>query len=48
MPTKAQDVREFFERITILETQVADLMRWQKWQMVILAGILIAVVSKRF
>lgn len=48
MPSTVKQVQEFFERITVLETRVADLMRWQKWQMVVLAGILIAVISKHF
>lgn len=48
MPTRLKDVKEFFERISILETQVTNLMTWQRWQMGILAAILIAVMLKRF
>jgi hypothetical protein len=47
MPSTVKDVRKFFERIAILETQVKELMTWQKWQMGILAAILAAVVLRR-
>lgn len=31
-----------------LKERVEGLYAWQKWQMVVLGGILIAVVTKRF
>lgn len=48
MPSTVKDVKRFFERIAILETQVASLMTWQKWQMGILAVILAAVILRKF
>lgn len=45
MPSKREDVKEFFERIAILETKVAALMTYQKWQMGALAAILAAVIG---
>lgn len=46
MPTKS--VEDLVLRLVRLEERVKLLMTWQKWQMVVLAGILIAVVSKHF
>ncbi len=37
----------FFERLVVLEQKVADLMRWQKWQMGVLAAILIAIIVRK-
>lgn len=34
----------FFERLAILETKVAALMTWQKWQMGVLAAILMLAI----
>lgn len=48
MPSTVKDVKKFFERIAILETQVANLMTWQKWQMGVLAVILAAIVLRKF
>lgn len=45
MPTSI--AKEFFERLATLEAQVANLMVYQKWQMGILAAILIAVVIRK-
>lgn len=45
MPTKFRDVQEFFERISKLEARVENLMDWQRWQMGILAVLLIAAVK---
>jgi hypothetical protein len=45
MPNKPKDVKEFFERMAILETDVAALMTFQKWQMGALAAILAAVIG---
>ncbi len=39
--------KEFFERLATLEAQVANLMTYQKWQMGILAAILIAVIVRK-
>lgn len=48
MPTKFKDVERFFERIAQLEARVENLMDWQKWQMALLAAILVAVIMKYF
>lgn len=48
MPSTVKDVKKFFERIAVLETQVSNLMTWQKWQMGILAVILAAVILRKF
>ena len=48
MPTKLKDVERFFERIAALETQVASLMTFQKWQMAVLATILMLAVKSWF
>jgi len=45
MPTSI--AKEFFERLATLEAQVANLMVYQRWQMGILAAILIAVVIRK-
>lgn len=45
MPTKFRDVERFFERIASLEARVENLMNWQKWQMGILAMILLAALK---
>lgn len=45
MPTNKQDVERFFERLAILETKVAALMTFQKWQMGLLAAILMLAVK---
>lgn len=45
MPTKLKDVEMFFQRIAKLEARVENLMDWQKWQMGILAVVLIAAVK---
>lgn len=45
---KGKAADKFLERMATLEERVANLMTWQKWQMVILAGILVAVVSKHY
>lgn len=37
---------QFFERLAALEARVENLMTYQKWQMTILAAILITVVTK--
>lgn len=39
--------KEVFTRLARVEERVTNLMTWQKWQMGILAAILIAVVVKR-
>jgi hypothetical protein len=55
MPSTIADVKKFFVKIAELETNVAvlnsevkELMKWQKWQMYILAGILVVVLARRF
>lgn len=45
MPTRLKDVEKFFERMAKLEAQVANLMTWQKWQMGVLAAILLAALK---
>lgn len=45
MPTRLKDVEKFFERMAVLETKVEGLMTWQKWQMGVLAMILLAAVK---
>ena len=45
MPSNKRDVKEFFERLTILETKVAGLMIFQKWQMTLLAAILLLAIK---
>ncbi len=45
MPTRLKDVTEFFERMAILETKVANVMSFQKWQMVLLAAIFLAALK---
>ena len=45
MPSKHEDVEEFFERMAVLETQVKNLMVFQKWQMGVLAAILLLAVK---
>ena len=36
--------KKFFERLAVLETKVAALMTWQKWQMGLLAAILMLAI----
>ena len=45
MPSKKEDVEKFFERLAVLETKVAALMTWQKWQVAFLTAILAAVIG---
>lgn len=45
MPNKYEDVKRFFERIASLEARVENLMTWQRWQMGILAAILLAALK---
>ncbi len=44
MPTGKEGNR-FFERMVVLETKVAALMTWQKWQMSALIAILAAIAA---
>lgn len=44
MPT-GKDGIKFFERLITLETQVKALMTFQKWQMGLLAAILLLAVK---
>lgn len=37
--------RKFFERLVILETKVANLITFQKWEMGILAAIFVAALT---
>lgn len=46
MPNKLEDVKKFFERIAILETKVENLMAYQKWQLGLLAAILLIAVKQ--
>lgn len=46
MPNKT--IEDITIKLAKLEERVKGLMVWQKWQMVVLAGILIAVISRRF
>ncbi len=39
--------KEFFERLATVEAQITNLMVWQKWQMGILAAILVAVIVRK-
>lgn len=45
MPSKLDDVKKFFERIAVLEAKVEGLMTYQKWQMGLLAAILLIAVK---
>lgn len=45
MPSKLKDVEKFFERITALEVKVEGLMTYQRWQMGLLAAILLMAVK---
>jgi len=45
MPTNKRDVEQFFTRLAILETKVSSLMTFQKWQMAVLAAILMLAVK---
>lgn len=45
MPNSKEDVKEFFQRISVLETQVKGLMTFQKWQMALLAAILLFAIK---
>lgn len=45
MPTLARDVKEFFERLTALEAKVEGLMAYQKWQMALLAALLLMLLK---
>lgn len=45
MPNNKKDVDEFFERMAVLETKVAGLMTFQKWQMALLAAILLLAIK---
>jgi len=44
MPT-GDSGKKFFERLVILETKVANIMTFQKWQMALLSLILVAVLT---
>lgn len=44
MPTGNAGIK-FFERLAVLETKVKDLMIWQRWQMGLLAAILLLAVK---
>lgn len=46
MPTKLRDVEKFFERIAVLEAKVEGLVAYQKWQMGLLAAILLMAVKQ--
>lgn len=41
MPSKKDDVKEFFERLTKLEVQMASCMSFQKWQTGLLAALIL-------
>jgi hypothetical protein len=43
MPT-GKDGNRFWERLVILEQKVANVMTFQKWQMVLLTGIFLAIL----
>jgi len=45
MPEKMKDVKQFFIRIAILETKVDNLMTINKWQMGIVAAILVLAIK---
>lgn len=45
MPNRYKDVKEFFERIATLEAKVEGLMTYQRWQMGLLAAILVLAVK---
>ncbi len=45
MPSKLEDVKKFFERIAVLEAKVENLMNYQKWQMGLLAAILLIAIK---
>lgn len=46
MPNKLEDVKKFFERIAVLEAKVENLMTYQRWQMGLLAAILLMAVKQ--
>ncbi len=41
MPSKREDVKEFFERLTKLEVRMQNVMSFQKWQTGLLAGLIL-------
>jgi cell division protein FtsL len=44
MPTGKQGL-DFFGRLVVLETQMKDVMRFQKWQMALLFAIFLAALK---
>lgn len=44
MPNGRHGTR-FFERLIVLETKMLDIVRFQKWQMVLLAAIFLAALK---
>lgn len=45
MPHKFRDVEKFFIKIAKLEVRVERLMAFQKWEMTLLAGIILLLVK---
>lgn len=45
MPTSKDDVKEFFQRITKLETQMQNIMSFQMWQTGLLAALILMAVK---
>ncbi len=45
MPSKQKDVEKFFERIAILETKMANVMAFQKWQTGLLAALILMALK---
>ena len=41
MPSKPNDVKEFFERLAKLEVRMQSVMSFQKWQTGLLAGLIL-------
>ncbi len=46
MPNKIEDVKKFFERIAVLETKVEALMSYQKWQVGLLAALILMAAKE--
>lgn len=45
MPTRLRDVEKFFERIAVLETQMKNIMSFQRWQTGLLAALILMAIK---
>jgi hypothetical protein len=48
MPSKIKDVEKFFQEFGELKAKVEGLIDYQKWQMGLLAAILVVVITRFF